>query len=231
MLERGKRDIPEKTHQPVASSGTIPACENSAATPPGIEPGSPWPSPPWLRSVTAVPRQAIHLSSAMSRRRKCCALRRAAAPQWDASLARHFRQRVMTGSLVCWWLEHTSGAAQHVDTSTGGGGGGLGRPSHTLGRRSRLAANHQLPASPCGFHTGRAGSWVDECLLKDSGDLGRDCPALEDVPQGVPPRISVSKGVTWPSATPAVTHSRLRVAARLCSSRSSRRLSTALLPI
>ncbi|KAJ8869719.1 hypothetical protein PR048_028714 [Dryococelus australis] len=37
----GKREIPEKTRQPTASSSTIPTCENPA-TWPGIEPGSPW---------------------------------------------------------------------------------------------------------------------------------------------------------------------------------------------
>ncbi|KAJ8875334.1 hypothetical protein PR048_023229 [Dryococelus australis] len=39
---RGKREITEKTHQPTASTGMIPTCEN-----PGIEPGSPW----WEASV------------------------------------------------------------------------------------------------------------------------------------------------------------------------------------
>ncbi|KAJ8880342.1 hypothetical protein PR048_016809 [Dryococelus australis] len=38
---RGKREIPEKTRRPVASSGTIPTCKSPGATPPGIEPG--WP--------------------------------------------------------------------------------------------------------------------------------------------------------------------------------------------
>ncbi|KAJ8898220.1 hypothetical protein PR048_003580 [Dryococelus australis] len=38
----GKREILEKTRRPAASSGTIPTCENPGATPPGIEPGSPW---------------------------------------------------------------------------------------------------------------------------------------------------------------------------------------------
>ncbi|KAJ8894525.1 hypothetical protein PR048_007182 [Dryococelus australis] len=37
----GEREIPEKTHRPTASSGTIPTCE-SPLTRPGIEPGSPW---------------------------------------------------------------------------------------------------------------------------------------------------------------------------------------------
>ncbi|KAJ8877551.1 hypothetical protein PR048_022006 [Dryococelus australis] len=36
-----KREIPEKTRRPAASSGTIPACENPGATPPRIESGSP----------------------------------------------------------------------------------------------------------------------------------------------------------------------------------------------
>ncbi|KAJ8871682.1 hypothetical protein PR048_028009 [Dryococelus australis] len=34
----GKREIPEKTHRPVASSGTIPTCENPGVTQPRIEP-------------------------------------------------------------------------------------------------------------------------------------------------------------------------------------------------
>ncbi|KAJ8890314.1 hypothetical protein PR048_009822 [Dryococelus australis] len=41
MKGRGKRQIPENTRQPTASSGTIPTCENPV-TRPGIEPGSPW---------------------------------------------------------------------------------------------------------------------------------------------------------------------------------------------
>ncbi|KAJ8874115.1 hypothetical protein PR048_024956 [Dryococelus australis] len=51
----GKREIPEKTRRPTASSGTIPTCE-SPVTRPGIEPGSPWweasvliAQPPWPR--------------------------------------------------------------------------------------------------------------------------------------------------------------------------------------
>ncbi|KAJ8897119.1 hypothetical protein PR048_002465 [Dryococelus australis] len=42
----GKREIPEKTRRPTASSGTIPTCKNPV-TRPGIEPGSPW----WETSV------------------------------------------------------------------------------------------------------------------------------------------------------------------------------------
>ncbi|KAJ8870162.1 hypothetical protein PR048_029175 [Dryococelus australis] len=38
---RGKRETPEKTRRPMASSGTIPTCENPV-TRPGIEPGLPW---------------------------------------------------------------------------------------------------------------------------------------------------------------------------------------------
>ncbi|KAJ8878096.1 hypothetical protein PR048_022563 [Dryococelus australis] len=41
MKGRGKREIPEKTRLPTASSGKIPTCENPV-TRPGIEPGSPW---------------------------------------------------------------------------------------------------------------------------------------------------------------------------------------------
>ncbi|KAJ8897848.1 hypothetical protein PR048_003201 [Dryococelus australis] len=37
--EQGEPEISEKTRQPVASSGTIPTCENSGATQPVIEPG------------------------------------------------------------------------------------------------------------------------------------------------------------------------------------------------
>ncbi|KAJ8865946.1 hypothetical protein PR048_033469 [Dryococelus australis] len=37
-----KREIPEKTRRPAASSGTIPTCENPGVTRPGIEPGSHW---------------------------------------------------------------------------------------------------------------------------------------------------------------------------------------------
>ncbi|KAJ8874183.1 hypothetical protein PR048_025025 [Dryococelus australis] len=46
----GKRDVPEKTHRPVASSGTIPTSENPGRVPSGIEAwlalmGSEWPEP------------------------------------------------------------------------------------------------------------------------------------------------------------------------------------------
>ncbi|KAJ8879668.1 hypothetical protein PR048_020276 [Dryococelus australis] len=37
----GKREIPEKSRRPTASSSTIPTCENPV-TRPGIQPGSPW---------------------------------------------------------------------------------------------------------------------------------------------------------------------------------------------
>ncbi|KAJ8870803.1 hypothetical protein PR048_027102 [Dryococelus australis] len=41
MKGRGKRENPEKTHQPAVLSGMIPTCENPRTTPPGIEPSSP----------------------------------------------------------------------------------------------------------------------------------------------------------------------------------------------
>ncbi|KAJ8880459.1 hypothetical protein PR048_016929 [Dryococelus australis] len=41
MKGRRKREIPEKTRRPTASTGTIPTCENPV-TRSGIEPGSPW---------------------------------------------------------------------------------------------------------------------------------------------------------------------------------------------
>ncbi|KAJ8885407.1 hypothetical protein PR048_011604 [Dryococelus australis] len=51
---KGNGRSPEKTRRPTASSGTIPACEKSGVTRPGIEPGSPWweaskltAQPPW----------------------------------------------------------------------------------------------------------------------------------------------------------------------------------------
>ncbi|KAJ8871023.1 hypothetical protein PR048_027326 [Dryococelus australis] len=37
-----QREIPEKTHQPAASSSAIPTCENPGVARPGTEPGSPW---------------------------------------------------------------------------------------------------------------------------------------------------------------------------------------------
>ncbi|KAJ8895189.1 hypothetical protein PR048_000514 [Dryococelus australis] len=46
LQEQGKREIPEKTRRPTASSGTIPTCENPV-TRQGVEPGSPW----WEASV------------------------------------------------------------------------------------------------------------------------------------------------------------------------------------
>ncbi|KAJ8888204.1 hypothetical protein PR048_007691, partial [Dryococelus australis] len=39
---REKREIPEETHRPTASSGTIPTYENPGVNQPEIEPGSPW---------------------------------------------------------------------------------------------------------------------------------------------------------------------------------------------
>ncbi|KAJ8881864.1 hypothetical protein PR048_018350 [Dryococelus australis] len=42
MKGRGKREMPEKTRRPVASSGKIPTCENPGMTRPGIELGSRW---------------------------------------------------------------------------------------------------------------------------------------------------------------------------------------------
>ncbi|KAJ8883013.1 hypothetical protein PR048_014852 [Dryococelus australis] len=52
VQERGKREIPEKTRRPAASSCTIPTCENPGAIPLGMDPGS----PKWEASiVTATP--------------------------------------------------------------------------------------------------------------------------------------------------------------------------------
>ncbi|KAJ8866420.1 hypothetical protein PR048_032263, partial [Dryococelus australis] len=49
-----KREIPEKTRRPEASSSTIPTCENQGVTRLGIEPGSLW----WkASSLTAQPQQ------------------------------------------------------------------------------------------------------------------------------------------------------------------------------
>ncbi|KAJ8874212.1 hypothetical protein PR048_025054 [Dryococelus australis] len=57
MKGQGKLEILEKTCRPIASSGTIPTCENPV-TWLGIEPGSPWQEvsvliaqPPWLTTV------------------------------------------------------------------------------------------------------------------------------------------------------------------------------------
>ncbi|KAJ8881817.1 hypothetical protein PR048_018303 [Dryococelus australis] len=51
MKGRGKREIPDKTHRPTASSGTISTCESPVSRT-GIEPGS----PRWEASVlTAQP--------------------------------------------------------------------------------------------------------------------------------------------------------------------------------
>ncbi|KAJ8879824.1 hypothetical protein PR048_020432 [Dryococelus australis] len=56
----GKREIPEKTRRPAASSGTIPTCENPGVARPGIEPGSPW----WEASrLTAHPPQLLLVRS------------------------------------------------------------------------------------------------------------------------------------------------------------------------
>ncbi|KAJ8866962.1 hypothetical protein PR048_032824 [Dryococelus australis] len=40
--EQGKREVPEKTRRPTASSVTIPSCENPGSAQPGIERGSPY---------------------------------------------------------------------------------------------------------------------------------------------------------------------------------------------
>ncbi|KAJ8898101.1 hypothetical protein PR048_003461 [Dryococelus australis] len=40
MQGRGKRELPEKTRRPVASSRTIPTCEYPDVSRPGIEPGA-----------------------------------------------------------------------------------------------------------------------------------------------------------------------------------------------
>ncbi|KAJ8869261.1 hypothetical protein PR048_030833 [Dryococelus australis] len=74
----GKREVPEKTRRPTASSFTIPTCENPV-TRPGIEPGSPWweasvltaqpPWPQWLESsrlqyrLTAFLERAVQVES------------------------------------------------------------------------------------------------------------------------------------------------------------------------
>ncbi|KAJ8866574.1 hypothetical protein PR048_032433 [Dryococelus australis] len=50
MKGRGKREIPENTRRPTASSGTIPTCENPV-TRPGIELCSPW----WEARVAGTP--------------------------------------------------------------------------------------------------------------------------------------------------------------------------------
>ncbi|KAJ8867216.1 hypothetical protein PR048_031011 [Dryococelus australis] len=42
MKGQGKREIPEKTHRPAASSSTIPTCEYPEVTRPATEHGSPW---------------------------------------------------------------------------------------------------------------------------------------------------------------------------------------------
>ncbi|KAJ8876721.1 hypothetical protein PR048_021168 [Dryococelus australis] len=53
---RGKREIPEKTRRPAASSGTIPTCKNPGVARPGIEPGSPcWEASKANRSATVGP--------------------------------------------------------------------------------------------------------------------------------------------------------------------------------
>ncbi|KAJ8885108.1 hypothetical protein PR048_011304 [Dryococelus australis] len=54
MQVRGKRDIPEKSRRPAASSSTIPTCENPGATPLEIEPG---PHCLEARSLTTKPLQ------------------------------------------------------------------------------------------------------------------------------------------------------------------------------
>ncbi|KAJ8891851.1 hypothetical protein PR048_004405 [Dryococelus australis] len=58
MKGRGKREIPEKTRRPAASSATIPTCGNPLVTRPGIEPGSSW----WDASgLNGQPPRPLHL--------------------------------------------------------------------------------------------------------------------------------------------------------------------------
>ncbi|KAJ8882312.1 hypothetical protein PR048_014114 [Dryococelus australis] len=58
MQGRGKQETPEKTCVPAASSGTIPTCENPAATPPGNEPGAPT-SPPTKVNLVQYPAGSL----------------------------------------------------------------------------------------------------------------------------------------------------------------------------
>ncbi|KAJ8890803.1 hypothetical protein PR048_010312 [Dryococelus australis] len=67
MREQGKQEIPEKTHRPTASSGTIFICENPV-TRPGIEPGSPW----WEASVLIAQPSWPHLASSCEAERSQC---------------------------------------------------------------------------------------------------------------------------------------------------------------
>ncbi|KAJ8868728.1 hypothetical protein PR048_030267 [Dryococelus australis] len=54
---RGKREIPEQSRRPAASSDTIPLCENLEAIPPGNEPGSPWWEAGPLRQTRLLPTE------------------------------------------------------------------------------------------------------------------------------------------------------------------------------
>ncbi|KAJ8867875.1 hypothetical protein PR048_031680 [Dryococelus australis] len=55
MKGRGKREFPEKTRRPAATSGTIPTCENPRVARPGIEPSSPW----WEASIASPPDRKV----------------------------------------------------------------------------------------------------------------------------------------------------------------------------
>ncbi|KAJ8878675.1 hypothetical protein PR048_019260 [Dryococelus australis] len=59
----GKLEIPEKTHRPAASSGTIPTCENPGATPPEIYHGSPWWEASSLTTTPSQPHRYTRLAS------------------------------------------------------------------------------------------------------------------------------------------------------------------------
>ncbi|KAJ8872856.1 hypothetical protein PR048_026472 [Dryococelus australis] len=70
MKGRGKREIPEKTYRPTASSGTIPTYENPV-TRPGIKPGSPWweasvliAQPPWPHYCSYAPPTSCSIGTA-----------------------------------------------------------------------------------------------------------------------------------------------------------------------
>ncbi|KAJ8870272.1 hypothetical protein PR048_029293 [Dryococelus australis] len=156
MKGRGKREIPEKTQLPTASSGTIPTCENSV-TRPGIEHGSSWweasvliAQPPWPLSITAL----VHLSAA-SRRRvppPCSNLRRAWSSIVRADAANSARGR--GGSAISTLAPHQGEPCSIPGRVTGPSplgiwsAGFLGNPPFPLPLHSGAAPNSlQSPTS------------------------------------------------------------------------------------
>ncbi|KAJ8879193.1 hypothetical protein PR048_019799 [Dryococelus australis] len=101
MQGRGKREIPEKTRRPKASSGTIPEAR------PGIEPGSPWweaskltAQPPWPLLMTNCRTKILRTREPMSKfRAKDLSLKYLSGVALEASQLENIRLQNRTAQL------------------------------------------------------------------------------------------------------------------------------------